>query len=95
MTSGQLRVKCFRSHRRVRGYIDPEEYYYQELQRKRWWGWQVLATEEVPWDIKLSLGCYGDMGREWRSAFARLGPFGRDGIIGCYTPLPTPYEDCA
>lgn len=75
------RVKAYsRIERQPRGYVGTHRVYYQDLQRKRWWGWQTIDTEEVPGWVRIYMGAYGDTGG-WVSKFAHLGSFGRDGII--------------
>lgn len=66
----KLRVRSFRS-----GWVG-----LQVLQERRLWGWRTIDREEIPGDVIISLGCFGDSGG-WTSKFARLGTFGRRGEI--------------
>ncbi len=70
-------VKHYRVINNVRQF-DGEDCY-QRLQVKRWWGWKTIDREEVPFDVKLSLGVYGE--DPWRSKFCCVGSWGRDGVV--------------
>ncbi|AXQ68447.1 hypothetical protein HOT99_gp170 [Caulobacter phage CcrBL10] len=63
-----------------RPYIDTEIVHMQDLQVRRWWGWQTIDEEVVPTHVKISLGAFGDTGG-WVSKFTKLGTFGRDGVF--------------
>jgi hypothetical protein len=81
----RYRIKAYsRIERQPRGYIGTHRVHYQELQRKRWWGWQTIGREEVPNWAVIYLGAYGDTGG-WVSKFASFGSWGRDGVV-------TPHE---
>lgn len=41
------------------GYIEPSIEHYNEVQRKRWWGWQTVAREHVPSHVWISLATLG------------------------------------
>lgn len=51
------------------GYVGLYRHDYQDLQIKRWWGWQTIDTEEVPPYV----GCYFAVGGcGWVSKFGGL-----------------------
>ena len=39
------------------------------LQERRWWGWKTIDREDVPRDVVISAGAFGDTGG-WVSRFA-------------------------
>lgn len=80
------RVKAWsRLEHQPRGYVGYRRVYYQDLQRKRWWGWRTIDREIVPDWAHTYLCCYGDTGG-WASKFSGLGSFGRDGIFAHHQP---------
>lgn len=44
---------------------------FQLLQERRWWGWKTIDREEVPRDVIVSVGAFGDTGG-WISKFATI-----------------------
>jgi len=52
-----------------RGYTEPSRIHYQNLQEKRWYGWQTIDKEIVPSHVKIAQGCFGDTGG-WKSKFS-------------------------
>lgn len=80
-----LRVKAFsRTIPAPPGYVGTTTYYGQRLQRRFGPFWITLDQEEVPAHVKISMGAFGDTGG-WVSKFAKLGAFGRDGVIRAKT----------
>lgn len=69
-----------------RGYVGIKRIYGQELQMKTRHGWETIDREEVPADVKISMGCFGDTGG-WVSKFVVFGTFGRDGILHSLSPV--------
>lgn len=58
----------------------PKLVHRQDLQRRRWWGWQTIDEETIPDDISIVRGCLSESDG-WTSRFAVHGTFGRDGYI--------------
>jgi endo-1,4-beta-mannosidase len=75
----RYRIKAYTRLERDYGYKGLYRHYYQDLQVKRWWGWQTLDTEEVPGWVNAYNAVGGASG--WTSKFAYLGTWGRDGAI--------------
>lgn len=57
------RVRAWnRLERQPYGYVGTHRVHYQDLQQKRWWGWQTIDREEVPNWVIIYKGAYGDTG---------------------------------
>lgn len=83
--SAPLRVKAFtKTVPEARGYVGTTQVHIQQLQAWVMGGWRTIDEEEVPGHVRISLGCFGDTGG-WKSRFAPLGSWGRDGVV-------TPHE---
>lgn len=76
--TARFRVRSRTFMRRDYGYVGLYPHRYQDLQRKRWWGWQTIDTEEVPAWVA-SYDAVG--GCDWLSKFVDFGSWGRDGIV--------------
>lgn len=76
----RYRVRAYSRMQRDYGYVGLYRHHYQDLQIKRWWGWQTIDTEEVPNFVRIYLGALGDSGG-WRSRFNDIGTWGRDGLL--------------
>ena len=68
----------FRIKHTQHGSVEPTNI--QQLQVKRWWGWQTLDSEEVPQHHLIAVGVYG-FDHQWTSKFRQYGSFGRDGVF--------------
>jgi hypothetical protein len=80
-TNAKMRVYAFtKKVPAPRGYVGMDEVHIQQLQVQTPLGWVTVDEEEVPAHVKISLGAYGDTGG-WVSKFAKIGSFGRDGVI--------------
>ena len=83
----RYRIRAYSRLQRDYGYVGLYRHFYQDLQVKRWWGWQTIDTEEVP----LWVRCYAPVGGcDWRSKFAAFGSWGRDGILAPLAQDPRP-----
>lgn len=80
----RYRIRPYSRMEREYGYAGLYRHRYQDLQIRRWWGWETLDTEEIPsWEW-----CYNAVGGSgWVSKFASFGSWGRDGVV---TPHPQP-----
>lgn len=74
----KLRIYAYSRLQRDYGYDGLHRHYYQDLQARVPWGWMTIDTEEVPTWAK----CYDAIGGcDWKSKFASIGSWGRDGLV--------------
>ncbi len=65
------RVRVFNRRQRESygGYVSFETLRVQQLQVKRWWGWQTVDEEIVPEHVLIEIGAMGSS--NWKSKFSR------------------------